>query len=114
MAVTSCAPAALLAKLSCLKCLSESELNKVFVLALAAGTDNYTLPDNLNTLLENSACFTCLSDKQLLQALVSAYVEDNLPELTIEEIRERIKCLNCATPKQVKAAMVYLTCVLIR
>jgi len=97
----------------CLACLSESELNKVFVLALATGTA-YELPDHLAQLMDSSACYTCLSDKQLLQVLVSAYVEDQLGSLTMDEFREKIKCLSCATPKQVKAAISYLTCINIR
>lgn len=112
MAVASCTPAARLSTLSCLACLSDSELDKAFVVALAASGNTYTLPGDAGQLIEDSACFTCLSNKQLKQALVSAYAEDQ--GLTVAEIRDRLQCLQCATPKQIAAATVYLTCVLIR
>lgn len=109
MALT-CTPAARLAYLSCLSCLSDSELDKAFVIALADSEGSYRLPTDSAQLVEDSACFTCLSDKQLKQALVSAYLEENAPEVTLDDIRERLKCLQCATPKQILAATVYLTC----
>jgi hypothetical protein len=112
MAVASCTPAARLSTLSCLACLSESELDKAFVVALAASGATYTLPGDAGQLIEDSACFTCLTKKQLKQALVSAYAEDQ--GLTVAQIRARLRCLQCATPKQIDAATVYLTCVLIR
>lgn len=113
MAIT-CTPKARLAALPCLSCLSDSELDKAFVVALADSEGTYDLPTDSAQLVEDSACFTCLSDKQLKQALVSAYLEDNSPGITLDEIRSRLKCLQCATPKQILAAQVYLTCKVIR
>lgn len=112
MAIT-CTPAARLEYLSCLSCLSDSELDKAFVVALAESEGTYNLPTDSAQLVEDSACFTCLSDKQLKQALVSAYLEGNDP-LTLDQIREKLKCLQCATPKQILAAQVYLTCKVVR
>lgn len=109
MALT-CTPAARLAFLPCLSCLSDSELDKAFVVALAESEGTYSLPTDSAQLVEDSACYTCLSDKQLKQALVSAYLENYLPNITLSEIRERLKCLQCATPKQVKAMQAFLTC----
>lgn len=109
MAIT-CTPAARLSYLSCLSCLSDSELDQAFVVALADGDGSYSLPTQASQLVADAACFTCLSDKQLKQALVSAYLQDNSPNITIGEIRNRLKCLRCASPKQIKAIQVYLTC----
>lgn len=106
----NCTPAARLSVLPCLSCLSDSELDKAFVVALAESSRSYTLPADAGQLIEDSACFTCLSDKQLKQALVSAYLEDVDPYITLDDIRNRLKCLQCATPKQILAATVYLTC----
>jgi len=110
MALT-CTPAARLSQLSCLSCLSDSELDKAFVVALASNFSGYTLPAQASNLVSDSACFTCLSDKQLKQAMVSAYFQWGAsPNITIEEIRNRLKCLQCANPKQVKAMISFLTC----
>lgn len=105
-----CTPSKTLAANSCLSCLSESELDKVFVVALAESEGTYDLPTDSAQLIQDAACFTCLSDKQLKQALVSSYLESLSPKLTLDEIREKLKCLQCANPKQVLAATVYLTC----
>jgi len=94
----------------CLSCLSESDLLKVMLVVLAdASTSGYTLPGDTAQLLEDSACWACLSDKQLLQAQVSALAEDIETGTTLEEFRNKIKCLLCAQPKQIRAAVAYLT-----
>lgn len=107
---TDCTPSALTGVIPCLSCLSEKELLTVLVFILASA-DSYSLPTDTNQLLADSACFTCLSDKQLFQALITAVANEFLREsLTVEEGAAAVKCLQCANPKQLKAALVYLLC----
>lgn len=101
----TCTPKALLASYPCLAYLSESELKAVMVVAYA---DNLGL--TVDQVLENSACFMCLSDKQHLQSAASIIGDAFLRDLTVDEIRERIKCLLCAKPGQIKAALTYELC----
>lgn len=107
-----CSPGANLAAYKCLSCLSVSELLIIYLVVLAdAETSGYSLPADQARLLEDAACWTCLSDKQLLQAAISANAQDILSEETpVSELRERIKCLLCATPKQIKAIIAMLVC----
>lgn len=106
----TCTPSGLANAIPCLQCLSEQELMDVlvFILASAAG---YSLPTDTNKVMSDSACFTCLNDKQLMQAAITAigyeYLERNFTEA---EGAAAIKCLRCANPKQLKAAVVYLLC----
>ena len=101
----------------CLACLSESELKKLLIVVMADLMGGYSLPDDTATLLKDSACYTCMSKHQLLQVVVTVWAtmaysdREGMP--TIEEIRSQIKCLLCATPAQVDAALAQLTCGLI-
>lgn len=107
----NCTPSANLATYKCLSCLSIDELLKLWVVILAdSDRSGYSLPTDLPQLLEDAACWTCLSDKQLLQAAISANAQDIEDGATLQEIREKIKCLLCANPKQVKAALAMLVC----
>jgi len=81
----------------------------VVILADKSGS-SYTLPGDTASLLEDSACWKCLTDKQILQAIISALAEDIESDSTVEEIRAKIQCLLCADPKTVKAAIGYLVC----
>ena len=70
----------------------------------------YTMPTDTNKLLRDSACFTCMSDKQLMESLYSSMTQIINPTETRSQIGEKGKCLDCATEKQLKAAFVYLWC----
>lgn len=98
----------------CLCCLSESELKKLLVVIMADMMGNYTLPTDTAKLLKDSACYTCMTKKQLLQVTVAIWatiaygvVLETNP--TVNEIRDKIKCLLCANPAQVDAALTQLT-----
>lgn len=104
-----CTPSQRLKNFPCLACLSDSELDAAFVVALAISA-GYTMPSGTNQLLTDSACFTCLTEKQKKKALVSAYLEKYAPTITAADLRNRMKCLRCASPKQIKAAISFLTC----
>lgn len=108
----TCHPSDLLATYACLKCLSKLELEQLLVVILADITGAYTLPEETSDLLADSACFTCLSDTQLLQAIVSMFAQVAYygTDTTVDEIRDKIKCLLCANPAQVKAALTKLLC----
>jgi len=101
----------------CLACLSESELKKLLIVVLAELTNVYTLPGDTGTLLQDAACYGCMSKKQLLQIAVTVWAtiaygsRSEIP--SVDTLREKIKCLLCATPGQVDAALAQLTCGLI-
>lgn len=111
----ACTPEGLLSEYKCLSCLSASELIAVLVVATAQLEGTYSLPEDLDTLLQDSACFSCLSDKQKLQALVSSMAQEAYTDsgVTVADVREDIKCLLCADPGHVKAALLLLLCRLI-
>ena len=113
MALT-CTPKALLANTPCASCFSEKELDTAIVVALAAAEGTYSLPTGTNKMMQDAACFTCLSERQLKEALLSIFLQGLSPALSITEIRRRMKCLACATPKQIAALQVYLTCKTVR
>ena len=110
MARITCTPAVLMDTYKCLKCLSDSELLALFVIILADQEGTYTLPDDLDLLLKDAACFTCLGDRQLLQAGIAAMANDIEADATVPELREKIKCLLCAPPRVIKGLLAYITC----
>jgi len=107
-----CTPGTNLALYKCLSCLTVDELLKIWLVVLADSPNSgYTLPNDAATLLQDAACWACLSDKQLLQAAISANAQDVLSsEMTVNEIRDRIRCLLCASPKAIKAMLAMLIC----
>lgn len=116
MAIDCTTPKDNLKVIPCLACLSESELKKLLVVIMADLIGTYTLPADTATLLSDSACYNCMSKKQLLQVAVTiwatiAYGRDM--STTVEEMRNKIKCLLCANPQQIDAALTQLTCGLI-
>lgn len=101
--------------LPCLECLSESELKQVLVVILADLMGNYTLPGDTATLIQDSACYTCFSKKQLLQLSIVIWAtiayDGEMP--TLDTLRSKIACLLCANPAQIDAALAQLSCGLI-
>lgn len=91
----------------CLTCLSEKELQAVLVYLLSTQTD-YSLPDDLRQLMQDSVCINCFSNKEKLQAVVAALADELVTDETIPEIRDAMKCLLCATPGQIQSAIIYL------
>ncbi len=76
----------------------------VGLIALATGKTNAQV-------MSDSACFTCLSRKQMLQALVTKLGNDLLgEEHTVSEVVDQFHCLVCATDQQLFAAMLQLLC----
>lgn len=110
MSELTCTPSGLLNDFKCLSCLSQKELLAVAVYALAWG-NGYDLPGDINQIIEDSACFECLSDKQLDQAMALVPVKFFMDDATVPTVAQDISCLTCASPKQLKAALAYLLCV---
>lgn len=108
---SDCTPANLMDTYPCLKCMSKSDL-RLMLLWLMTYLSSYDLSEAgaLDQLLEDSACFTCLSDKQRLQAMVAVIGDAFGKEFTSETFLADTKCLRCLKPGQVDAAIVYLLC----
>lgn len=106
---TDCSPSAQLAEIPCLRCLSTSELQEVLLLAWAEA-NGFTLPEDLDTILELSKCNTCTSETQRLRMEVTAISEAVLEEGNPASIAEAVKCLPGLKPGQVQAAISYLKC----
>lgn len=109
MPVTCSSPSQLANSIPCLSCLSKTELLCVMVLALGEA-NGYTLPGDTNRLLSDAKCVTCLSDKQMLQALTALLANGNLEGKSVTQIRASITCLACANPQQIKAALLNQIC----
>lgn len=109
---TDCTSNELVHLYPCTQCLSEHQLKAVIVLAFAT-----FLGEEITDVLDCSACLTCMSKHQMLEAITSVLGEAWLSEfagLTTADVQALIKCLLCATPDQLNAAITYLICVYIK
>lgn len=101
-------PKNLLKEVPCLDCLSRLELLMIAILGMAEEDGTYTMPDDTNQLIADSACYTCLSDTQLLE-LITLALSQGLSQLdTVATVRQKLKCLRCANPAQIKGAFTFL------
>lgn len=102
----TCTPSSLLNSVPCMACLSEKQMLAA-LLAIISLAESKTIPD----LLDESACFTCMSKKQMLQGLVTVMGNDLLGrDFSDADVIARVKCLECASQKQILAALLYLFC----
>lgn len=114
MAALVCDKDELAAAYPCAACLSEHDLLAVIALALCkinAGDPNAACDPA--TLLANAACLTCLSNKQILEAIVKIIVNwayNNGYMLPDTDLRADIACLHCLTPKQILAIILDELC----
>lgn len=104
-----CTPSSLLAAYPCVDCLSESQI-RAFMVGIIGAAIGKTAAE----MMRESACFTCMSDKQKLEAVAvilgnSLLGENHSPQQIIDDY----KCLLCATPDQINAALTYALCHLI-
>ena len=106
-----CDPASVLADSGCLKCLSLSELNMV-LLYLWASLQGYTLPADLDRLLEDSVCNNCVSGptKQREQEVLAMANSILSREETPTTVIEGLKCVRCLKPDQIESALTFLKC----
>jgi hypothetical protein len=84
----------------------------VFILIANELIGTYTFPADVSTLMEDSACFNCISDHRKMEAILSAMaqVAYTRGEKTMADIQDEIKCLLCVPPGMMKAAAVLMLC----
>lgn len=104
MALT-CTPSELIAANPCFQCLSDKELYAVIAMAFATVNRK-----TISEALVDSACFTCMSKRQMLEALVTILANTYLSGMTIDQIKEQMKCLECASDSQLRAAALQQFC----
>lgn len=93
----------------CVQCLSLEQIEWLR-LALFAKAANLSLatPGNLALILEESACYNCMSEKQLAQVEVTKLKQVFGEGATFAELMEEAKCLQCLDPHRVLAARIYV------
>jgi hypothetical protein len=102
----TCTPSSLLASYPCLDCISEKDMLAVLV-GIFAISEGHTIAD----VMKDSACFNCMSKKQMLQGLTTLLGSEILGERTsMATVIDTIKCLQCASKQQLLAAILYLLC----
>ncbi len=79
--------------------LSGKELDCLLALLLAEKA-GYTLPDDVSTIIEDTACLTCLSESQLEQSLVASLMAQRLTSM--DDLIAKMKCLLCADEQTIK------------
>ncbi|MEN6532767.1 MAG: hypothetical protein ABFD89_03840 [Bryobacteraceae bacterium] len=114
-----CTPAGIasISQCRCLNCLSVSQLRTLLLMEWA-NLMSVDLGDQAerDQLLADSACFTCLGEKQRLEALVCMFGEIAFDERfeQLGTIVDQMKCLPCMSTAQVEAALQYLICTYIK
>ena len=113
-----CTPAAIrsIDECRCLPCLSVTKLRQILMLELL-NIMGYDLsdPDDFDEVMSESACFTCLSAKQRLEAVVCLIGNFSFDEGdTISTIADQAKCLPCMKPDQVEAIIMWFLCQMAR
>ena len=106
----TCTPSSLLNSAPCLSCLSEKQMLATLLAIITIYNE-----DEVRTVLEDSACLMCMSKKQMLQALVTIMGNNLLGETySASDIADRVKCLECASQKQIMAAILHGSCNVLR
>lgn len=101
-----CTPSSLLASTPCLSCLSEHDMLAVIVGIFAVALDK-TIPE----IMDEGACFSCMSKKQMLQALATILGNQLLgEEHTAQEVIDEMHCLVCVPDQQLLAAILRMFC----
>jgi len=103
-----CTPSSLLASYPCLACLSEHEMLAGLVGIAANASEKYYA--NLELLLKDSACFTCMGKKDMFQAVLTMLGSEMVGAEpgAMQAILDRTKCLLCANDQQLRAAFLFL------
>lgn len=91
----------------CVTCLNPKELDSLIInlLAIKAG---YTLPDDLDTLVDATVCLKCYTETQLKQSLAAFLWEQNAAAVSAEDLMAQAKCLQCVDPKTLITLYGYL------
>lgn len=114
-ALTCAPPSVTLNTYPCLQCLSEKDLLAILVYSMAQSTSGDTAPEvdysnNLKQLLVDSSCWAGLAKKQMLIALVTMNANLFVAGKTVAQLRDSIKCIQCASQKQLMGAFMLLMC----
>lgn len=116
MAVT-CTTNEMIAAAPCALCLSEKQLWAVIVLLLCKTLDGSRADCTPTTLLTDSECFDCLTDKQMLVAATNALytyaVDNSLLDVAGGNIDAAV-CLDCLPLKKLKAIALKKFCDLLQ
>jgi len=91
----------------CVTCLNPKELDSLIIVLLATKA-GFTMPDDLGTMIDTTACLKCLSDTQLKQNLAAFLWQQQAPDLTDDQILAQGKCLQCVDPQVMKVLYGYL------
>jgi hypothetical protein len=101
----------------CLACESEEKLMAILALALSKLVGGSADADSSpKTLLAGNICYPCLSDKQMLQELVSLVVQHVIGKGYLTSTGDTMtdaNCLLCLQPKQVRGIVLGLLSVFI-
>ena len=87
----------------CLNCVSEKRLKAIIVYVMRNSV-GLSLPD----LTAKSACFMCMSRKDMLEALTAMIANQLLPGVTGRNLAALVPCKICDSDKQLEAMMLYL------
>lgn len=102
----TCTPSSLMASSPCLACFSDKELLVALVAILIAAKGT-----TVDQVMKDSACFTCLTKKQMKQGFVTIMGNELLGEASSQDaILALMRCLRCANDTQLNAAALYLIC----
>jgi hypothetical protein len=99
----SSVPGELIAANPCLDCLSEHELKAIIAYALRFSTGL-----TLAQVVARSACYRCLSRKQMLVAFTAMITNQLVPGMTASQLRAAVKCTVCGSDKHLEADILYL------
>lgn len=101
----TCTPASLQAANPCLNCLSDKELLGVLVGILIQANDT-----TVKAALQKSACFTCLTRKQMKQGLVTIMNEGLGGATTLSKAVAMLSSLRNVDETRLNATALYLLC----
>lgn len=107
----TCTPNGLVNKYPCAKCASATEL--IAMIALVSYTLQNSGSHVLTDMLESGKCFKCLSNHQLLEAILNSMVEFAIDQGYFDDVNEffnTAKCLTCADPALVRGILLKAYC----
>jgi hypothetical protein len=103
MPVLTATPSALKNAKACLNCVSEKRLKAIIVYSMRTYSGL-----TLAQLVANSACYMCLSKKDMLVALTAMIANQLVPGMTGRDLDALVPCKICDSDKQLEAMMLYL------
>jgi hypothetical protein len=105
----ACDPATLAALHPILTGAGETDLLS-YLAVLWVDAAGYTLPDDLNQLIEDSTKHTAMSELAMLQAEVALMWDTYESRSTNDELLNKTKCLKCLSPATIRAITMLMKC----